>query len=319
MPHLNLLIIKGGERCKTPAGLDKVISWLDRSQAARRSEPLVIIGGGAILDVGSLGASLYRRGIPFWRIPSTLLAMTDAGLGLKTAINYNGRKNLVGTFTLPERVIVDTNFLSTLPRRHIISGIAEIIKLGLGVNSTLFTRIEDHHAEYVRSRFQTETSIRFIQDAMAAMLSQLKLDPHETASPHVTDLGHSLSRVFEQVLRPRPLHGEAVALDMALMTSYSRAVGLSTKDDWLRIVRLLRAVGLPISHSGLNQELINLAFEDILRHRDGNRKFPQPVQPGRVAMVDVDLVTMASLGDLHAIYIENLPETGFNYGDRRLR
>jgi 2-epi-5-epi-valiolone synthase len=306
IPHLNVLTMRGGERCKTVGGLERVMSWLDGSRAARRSEPLVIIGGGAILDVGSLAASLYRRGIPFWRVPSTLIAMTDAGLGLKTAINFKGRKNLVGTFTLPERVIVDTNFLSTLGRRHIISGIAETIKLGLGVDATLFTRIEKHHSEYIRSRFQRDGPARFVHDAMATMLSQLKLDPYETSPPRVTDLGHSLSRVFEQVLHPRPLHGEAVALDMALMATYSRAVGLSTKGDWVRIVGLLRDVGLPVSYPGLSQEFIGFAFEDILRHRDGDRNFPQPVRPGRVVMAEIDPVAMASLGDLHATFVKDM-------------
>lgn len=303
-PRVNVFALRGGERCKTFFTLHRILRWLDQTSVARRSEPLLIIGGGALLDVGSLGASLYRRGIPFWRLPTTPLAATDAAIGLKTAVNLGRRKNLVGTFDLPERVIVDSTFFSTLSSRHIRSGLAEAIKIGLALNASLFCDLEEAHSEFVRTRLQTDRSIVFVEKSISTMLSQLRRDPYEQNAPNITDLGHSLSKMFEQVLRPRPSHGEAVALDIALTASYARAIGISSHDDVTRIFRLLDRVRLPLDRLDLNQSVIDSAFTDILRHRDGKPSFPIPIRPGFVETVTVDKSMMATLHQTHRTYID---------------
>lgn len=171
-------------------------------------------------------------------------------------------------------------------------------------------KLEQAHAEFLRTRLQTDRSIAFMEKSISMMLSQLRSDPYERAAPNKTDLGHSLSKIFEQVLHPRPSHGEAVALDIALTASYARAVGASSAENVTRIFRLIDQVRLPLGRPDLNQPVIDLAFRDIVRHRDGNALLPIPISPGSVETVTVDKSVMATLHKTHGMYIEEFKRTG---------
>lgn len=293
------LILAGGERVKSFSTLRSVIAWLEHNSVARQSEPVVGVGGGALLDMVALAASLYRRGVTFWRVPTTLLGAIDAGIGVKSAINFFGHKNLVGMYSMPAFVLVDPLCVGTLSLRQLRSGLAEAVKLGLACDSELFECIETSHRRLLAHRFQSKEGIAMIERAVDTMLGQLQADLWEEDLVHPTDLGHSFSRTFERLMSPKPLHGEAVAIDMALCASYARAVGVCEPHHHRRIIELLDSLRLPSDSDQLDQDLLDQAFAEIVIHRDGSRLLPLPSSPGRVLTIGGKRQIMSRLVRIH--------------------
>ena len=120
----------------------------------RRKEPIIAIGGGVCLDVAGLAANLYRRNTPLIKIPTTVMAAVDASIGIKTAVNFHGRKNKMGTYCPPLAVFIDKTFLKTLGDRHLSNGSAEILKMACIKDRELFELLEDHSKELIESHFQ---------------------------------------------------------------------------------------------------------------------------------------------------------------------
>ncbi len=122
--------------------------------ACRRKEPIIAIGGGVCLDVAGLAANLYRRNTPLIKIPTTVMAAVDASIGIKTAVNFHGRKNKMGTYCAPLAVFIDKTFLKTLGDRHLSNGSAEILKMACIKDRELFELLEKHSAELIQTKFQ---------------------------------------------------------------------------------------------------------------------------------------------------------------------
>ena len=120
----------------------------------RRKEPIIAIGGGVCLDVAGLAANLYRRNTPLIKIPTTVMAAVDASIGIKTAVNFHGRKNKMGTYCAPLAVFIDKTFLKTLGDRHLSNGSAEILKMACIKDRELFELMEQHSAELIQTKFQ---------------------------------------------------------------------------------------------------------------------------------------------------------------------
>lgn len=121
---------------------------------SRRKEPIIAIGGGVCLDVAGLAANLYRRNTPLIKIPTTVMAAVDASIGIKTAVNFHGRKNKMGTYCAPLAVFIDKTFLKTLGARHLSNGSAEILKMACIKDAELFDLLEKHSKDLVQSHFQ---------------------------------------------------------------------------------------------------------------------------------------------------------------------
>ncbi len=136
------VLLRGGEACKTMATVGKLVSSFEAFQLNRRTQPVIVFGGGAVLDVAGFAASIYRRGVPFIRIPTTLLAYVDASVGIKTGINFGVIKNLLGAFMPPYAVFLDRCFLNSLARKEVASGLGEILKLAVGCDATLIDALE---------------------------------------------------------------------------------------------------------------------------------------------------------------------------------
>jgi len=251
-----------------------MIDWFDDKNVARRREPIIAIGGGALLDMVSFSASIYRRGVPVVKIPTTLIGIVDAALGAKTAVNFYGRKNLVGSFHPAEAVVLEPKFMKSLPRQHISSGVAEILKVGLAKDATLVDLLETCVESLVVDRFQTDLGSQILERAIDLLLASVWSDPWETQLARDLDLGHSLSKVFEESLDPRLTHGEAVALDMAITCASGVRIGVITVDELRRIESLMHRAGLPSDHSGINQAVLRRARQDTIVHRDGSKLFP---------------------------------------------
>lgn len=203
----NILVIPAGELSKSIATCNFIWDKLLSSKADNQAL-LVNIGGGMITDLGGFCASVYKRGIDYVNIPTTLLAFIDASVGGKTAIDFEGVKNAIGTFSKPEATILFPGFLNTLPERQLKAGFAEMLKHALLVGGEMYERL--YHPEFFFSLINGKdivNSIRFKS-------SIVKADFKEKGLRRQLNLGHSLGHAFESFFleKNRPmLHGEAVA------------------------------------------------------------------------------------------------------------
>jgi 3-dehydroquinate synthase len=242
------LVVPGGESIKNRSGpVDQIRAAIDVHGVDRHSY-VMAIGGGAVLDAVGYAAATAHRGVRMIRVPTTVLAQDDSAVGVKNGINAFGKKNFVGSFAPPHAVLNDFDLLTTLHDRDWRSGISEAVKVALLKDPAFFSWIEDHAGEL------GERSL----DAMAVLVhrsAELHLnhlatsgDPFELGSSRPLDFGHWAAHKLEQLTDYELRHGEAVAVGIALDSTYSHLTGSLPHADWRRIIALFEAVELPIWH-----------------------------------------------------------------------
>jgi 3-dehydroquinate synthase len=271
---------------KSAKGVNAVLELLELVERARlsRRAPMLLIGGGTLLDIGGLAASLYRRGVPFVRIPTTLVGMIDAGIGIKNGVNFGGHKNRLGTFSPPLAVFNDTDFLKTLTTRDLRQGLSEIAKMGIVSEARLFDLLESHGAMLLAEHFpEGEISELALDLSVSSMLDCLAPNLYEDATlQRVVDFGHTLSPWLEMKSNGRMPHGDAVAVDMALFTVVARRLQRTSEETQRRVVGLLLKLGLPVWNDACRDVTeMCAALEDVASHRGGALHAPIPVSVGR--------------------------------------
>ena len=219
-----------------------------------RHSYIIAIGGGALLDAVGLVAAISHRGIRHIRIPTTVLAQNDSGIGVKNGVNLFGQKNYVGTFAPPFAVLNDYNFIETLPQREKIAGMAEAVKVGLIRDAEFFHWLERSADELIT--FEPIAMRHMIRRCAELHMHQISHggDPFETGSARPLDFGHWAAHKLEILTKHRLRHGEAVAIGMALDTRYSVASGLLPAGDDERVCFLLEHLGFKLWHSSLQME-----------------------------------------------------------------
>jgi len=277
------LVIESAEEMKTLDSVQRVARDLNDAGTLRATNPPVAIGGGAMLDVVGLASSLYRRGVPYVRVPTTLLGQVDVSVAAKTGINFDGYRNRLGSYTPPVRTLIDREFLATLPRRQVVNGMGEILKMALVKDATLFGLLESDGAELVRTRFDLgETADQVIRRSITGMVEELAPNLWEKDLRRCVDFGHSFGPLVEMRALPELLHGEAVALDCLYSACLSVVRGLLDGADVLRAVAVARQIGLPVWHPLFgDSDLLWEALTDTVRHRDGNQHLPVLTGIGR--------------------------------------
>jgi len=273
--QFRFLPLEATEPQKTLENVLKVVRALNDFGVNRRSDPLIAIGGGVLLDVAGFAASLYRRGLPYVRVPTTLMGLIDAGIGIKTGVNFDAHKNRIGTYFAPQRAYLDIHFLSTLDERHIANGIAEIIKIAIVKDLRLFELLENNADRLIADRFAGRDAYReILVRATVGMLEELADNLWESVLERVVDYGHTFSPSLEMVALPELLHGEAVAIDMALSLTLASQRGLLSAQELRRALCLLETYGLPTHHPRCDEELLMKALADSTSHRDGLQRVP---------------------------------------------
>jgi 3-dehydroquinate synthase len=241
-----VLDVPGGERVKNEWRYILDILRVIHDAALCRHSYLVAIGGGAVLDAVGFAASMAHRGVRLIRVPTTVLAQDDSAIGVKNGINAFGKKNYLGTFAPPVAVINDARFLTTLSDRDWRAGLSEAVKVALIRDVTLFDLIESQ----ARALVAREMSIMKTVVERSAALHYAHIarggDPFETGSSRPLDYGHWAAHKLEQVTDYRLRHGEAVAIGIALDTTYAQLVGILPERDWRRVLDVFVALGLPI-------------------------------------------------------------------------
>jgi 3-dehydroquinate synthase len=233
-----------GEGSKSFAMLERVCEALIAARI-ERADVVVALGGGVIGDLAGLAAALVRRGLDYVQVPTTLLAQVDSSVGGKTAIDSVHGKNLIGAFHQPVLVVADTALLDTLPLRQFRAGYAEIVKYGLIADAGFFAWLEANWRELFAGGAAREHAIAVSCRMKAAIVAR---DERETGERALLNLGHTFGHALEAAagFSDRLLHGEAIALGMALAFAFSAQRGLLPPSEAERVERHLAGVGLPV-------------------------------------------------------------------------
>jgi 3-dehydroquinate synthetase len=290
--HYDLCVLSVSEETKTMDAVFTVVRGLMSFGISRRNEPIIGIGGGVLLDIVGLASSIYRRGTPYVRVPTSLISLVDAGVGVKTAVNFECHKSLLGAYFPPVTSLLDRSFLATLDDRHISNGLAEILKIALIKDRYLFQLIEQYAELLLDERFQGRTPIgdtaakNVFSRAIGGMLEELQPNLWENNLDRLVDYGHSFSPTLEMRALPELLHGEAVSIDMALSTVLAQRRGLVSGQNRDRILNVMRRLRLPIWHPLCELGLLQQALHNTIRHRDGLPRLPVPVGIGAACFVN---------------------------------
>ena len=238
------IVLPAGEATKSFAHLEHICCDLLEA-GLERGDLVVALGGGVIGDLAGFAAAVALRGIDFIQVPTTLLAQVDSSVGGKTGINTAQGKNLVGAFHQPLLVLADTGLLTTLNERQLRSGYAEVAKYGLLGDEPFFAWLEDNAAELLAG--DPEAQMTAVEKSCLAKAAIVAEDEREHGVRALLNLGHTFGHAFEAAAgySDRLLHGEAVALGMAMAFRMSHEMGLCGDNTAGRVEAHLRSVGLP--------------------------------------------------------------------------
>ncbi|MEX1306300.1 MAG: 3-dehydroquinate synthase [Rhodovibrionaceae bacterium] len=244
-----------------------------------RGATLIALGGGVIGDLTGFAAAVLLRGLDFIQIPTTLLAQVDSSVGGKTGINTPEGKNLVGAFHQPRLVLADTTALTTLPRRQLLAGYAEVVKYGAIGDAGFFTWLESHGADLIDG--DPALLARAVEVSCAAKADIVAADEREAGVRALLNLGHTFGHALEAECGygGELLHGEAVAIGMVMAFELSVQLGLCPAEDAARLRRHLAAVGLPTGLEALPGRVWTPAR--LLGHMSKDKK----VERGRIAFI----------------------------------
>lgn len=260
-----VLSMKAGEENKKLQTCEKL--WQQLSDlGADRNSVLINLGGGVVTDLGGFVACTFKRGIDFYNIPTSLLAMVDASVGGKTGIDLGALKNQIGIIEEPQEVIIDSQWLHTLPEEEIRSGFAEMLKHGLIANPAYWN-------ELLRLRTLDPTSLApYIASSIAVKKEVVEIDPKERGLRKILNFGHTLGHAIESYFlthpqRKRLLHGEAIAIGMVLEANLSMHCCALKPEDAAAIKSGFKRYFPPVSFS---KEDID-GILNLLRHDKKNK------------------------------------------------
>ena len=248
-----------------------------------RGTMLIALGGGVVGDIAGFAAATLLRGIDFVQIPTTLLAQVDSSVGGKTAINTKAGKNLLGAFYQPRLVLADTDTLATLPRREVRAGYGEIVKYGLIRDADFFEWLETEGGAVCDLEPAALTKAVMVSCRMKADI--VAADEREAGDRELLNFGHTFAHALETEtgFGERLLHGEAVALGMALAFDFAVRLGFASGQDAHRVRRHLAAAGLPteLAAVGLAAASRTAAADRLLAHMGKDKK----VRDGRITLI----------------------------------
>jgi 3-dehydroquinate synthase len=238
------VVLAGGEGIKSdPAALQALLATIEEHALDRHSF-VVIVGGGAVLDMAGYAAAIAHRGLRVIRIPTTVLAQADSGIGVKNGVNAFGKKNFVGTFSPPFAVLNDIRFFETLGRRDIISGMAEAVKVALIRDRTFFQWLRRESQPLAAGDLAAVGEL--VRRSAELHLNHIATsgDPFELGSSRPLDFGHWAAHKLESMTNHRLRHGEAVAIGLAIDSLYSAAQGLCREEVADAVLDTLERIGL---------------------------------------------------------------------------
>lgn len=294
-------VVRGGEICKRdPVEVAALHALIERHKLDRHSY-IVVIGGGAVLDAMGYAAATAHRGIRLIRLPTTVLAQNDAGIGVKNGINAFGKKNFLGTFAPPFAVVNDSAFLEFLPARDRRAGLAEAVKVALIRDRAFFDFLYARRGDL--ARFEATSTQTMIERCAELHLDHIARygDPFECGSSRPLDFGHWAAHKLEELSNHELRHGEAVAIGIAIDATYAHLSGELSEIDWLRVINLLDNFGFEFNHPVLYCLNVDLALEEFREHLGGTLSLPLLTGIGRMVEVSQIQSDLVKRGILHLL------------------
>lgn len=282
---LKTLTIPESETSKSLAVAERLLGTLARD-STMRVPVLVAFGGGVVGDVTGFVAAVFRRGVPYIQVPTTLLAQVDSAIGGKVGVDLPQGKNLVGAFHQPRLVCNNVALLQTLPARQRRSGLGEVIKYGVIADPALFAYLEAHLTECVALE---PRAVRVMVERSCAIKARVvSRDEREATGVRAQlNFGHTLGHALEAVSRyTRWTHGEAIAIGMCAAADVGRRLGLFPSRDFERLIRLIRRAGLPTHARGLAPHALLQALRHDKKFIHGRQRWVLPRAIGRVVVTE---------------------------------
>lgn len=285
--EVNYHLIRAGENYKH---LDSIAQVYDTALKYRleRNSTMVALGGGVIGDMTGFAAATWLRGINFIQIPTSLLAMVDASVGGKTGVNHPQGKNLIGAFYQPKLVLIDPIVLKTLPEREFKAGMAEVIKYGVIWDKTLFEALEQAQSIDSLNNLDEVLLSDILTRSCQAKADVVSQDEKESNIRAILNYGHTIGHAVESLTNYETfVHGEAVAIGMAMAGKIAVKMGLWSAEEAQRQDKLILKAGLPTTIPDY------LEIDDIISHllldkkvKDGKVRFILPETIGKVTILD---------------------------------
>jgi len=245
--------------------------------------PLVfLLGGGVVGDLGGFAAAVFRRGVPFVQLPTTLLAAVDSSVGGKVAVNFGGVKNIMGAFSQPRLVVCDLAALATLGPREVRSGAAEVIKYGAVCSAELFDQLERGDLEKLLA-LDPGVLTDVVAQCVALKARVVEQDEFDKRGiRNVLNFGHTVGHALELSADYALTHGEAISVGMIAATRLSRMLGMVDAAFFSRLERLIVRAGLPTHFAGAPDlfDRIKRAIQLDKKFRDGRNVFVLPTRVG---------------------------------------
>ncbi len=239
IPKNRVFIFKASEKNKNMVSLEKMLDFL-RINGALRDSTLVAIGGGITGDVAAFVASIYMRGIKLIQVPTTLLAMVDSSVGGKTAVNFKGLKNNIGSFYQPNMVLIDSNFLNTLTDKEYLNGLAESIKIAAVRDKSFFEYIVSNTKGILK---RTKSIMEYIIATSCSLKANVvEQDEKEAGIRKLLNFGHTIAHGIESDSNHKIHHGYAVALGMIYETKYALNHNYTDKETYDALYNLLKSL-----------------------------------------------------------------------------
>jgi 3-dehydroquinate synthase len=260
---VNSCVVPPGEASKNISQAVKIYDYLIERRV-ERNDVIVALGGGMIGDLAGFVAATFLRGLPWLQVPTSLIAMTDASIGGKVAVDHPKGKNLIGTFYQPCLVLADVNTLTTLPQRELTSGWAEVIKHGLILDADFLKLLEDNAKDLIK--LKRDITAKVIAHSAAIKCRVVSEDERETGKRTILNYGHTIAHGLEAATDyGRFLHGEAVAIGMMAAARLSHRLKLLSEKAVDRQKAILHKFGLPTDCSGV-------AVNDVLAAMELDKK-----------------------------------------------
>lgn len=271
------------EEDKSWESLEMILSELARFDEPGRKKCFVAtLGGGVVSDLGGFAAAIYKRGIDYIQIPTTLLSSVDAGIGGKCAINFLEIKNLVGAFHQPRLVLSDLSLLSTLPKKEILSALSDIVKYGVICDEKFFAYVEDNFEKILHLEPNCLEYVVYQCYKMKAGI--VEKDEHDTKGIRlILNFGHTIGHAIENIYKMS--HGEAVSVGMMAASSIACHLGMLAKEEKDRLEELLKRIGLCTKiKSSESKKIMEAVFKD--KKFIGKTRFILPIRIGEVKVVE---------------------------------
>ncbi len=288
--------VPGGEAGKGQETMVDLWRWLLEG-GADRGDVLVAVGGGAVLDAAGFAAATFARGIPTVNVPTTILAMADAAIGGKTAINFGGVKNPIGAFHHPVAVFADPSLLGPLARAGARSGVAEVIKCGVLGPRLLLDQMRVWDGAWAEPANLTW----LLGQSVLTKAAHVEADPEEHGLRMALNLGHTFAHGLESATGYRLNHGDAVGLGLLAAAGLGAEVGLGPSRLGCELKQILSGCGLPTAlPAGVDRDLVEVAMGRDKKRRAGLSAFVVPIRGAGAALVE-DLDSQLALAQLWAL------------------